>query len=322
MQPKAIPLALLLLAPLASLQAAPPSAAANPEVWMMPPGRCFKELFANPEQWKETRAQVGVIGYADHVLNKYSDQELESALPKIQALGLKLGLEVGAIKPWGQTGADVFQKQRRMWDRFQSKGAKIYAIAMDEPLCTTRFHLKKTDEYAVEETASFISLVRHNYPAIRIGDIEGYPSVPLKDLIAWIDALQARLKKANVRGLDFFRVDVDWTHFIVGHPGNWGEMKQLEDYCRAKHIAFSMIYWAADYPAMKKKGFADDSSWYTSIMTQGNAYVFVNGVPDEYVIESWVDAPSASLPETEPWTFTRSVLDFSKKFVKPLPPAH
>jgi hypothetical protein len=31
---------------------------------------------------------------------------------------------------------------------------------------------------------------------------------------------------------------------------------------------------------------------------------------------SWVNAPSQCLPETGSWTFTRSVLDFVKKFVK------
>jgi hypothetical protein len=31
---------------------------------------------------------------------------------------------------------------------------------------------------------------------------------------------------------------------------------------------------------------------------------------------SWASAPSQCLPETGQWTFTRSVLDFVKKFVK------
>ena len=45
-------------------------------------------------------------------------------------------------------------------------------------------------------------------------------------------------------------------------------------------------------------------------------YAMVDGAPDQYVIESWLKAPSRSTPETEPWTFTRSVLDFSRRFAK------
>jgi hypothetical protein len=40
------------------------------------------------------------------------------------------------------------------------------------------------------------------------------------------------------------------------------------------------------------------------------------GAPDQYVVESWIEAPPHSVPETDAWTFTRSVLDFSRTFVK------
>jgi hypothetical protein len=39
------------------------------------------------------------------------------------------------------------------------------------------------------------------------------------------------------------------------------------------------------------------------------------GGPDQYVIESYVGAPLKTIPETDDWTFTRSVLDFTNKFV-------
>jgi hypothetical protein len=70
---------------------------------------------------------------------------------------------------------------------------------------------------------------------------------------------------------------------------------------------------------MLKRGMADDSTWYVSIMQQGYDYAFIDGKPDQYVIESWVGAPSQCIPETADWTFTRSVRDFAKKFVKRSP---
>ena len=105
----------------------------------MPPagtdGRCWRELFTHPEQWSETRSLVTVLGYsAGHLDHQFKDDELRAWLPQIEKWGLKLGLEVGAVKPWGTTGRKTFDIQRKAWDRFQSLGGRIYAIAMDEPL--------------------------------------------------------------------------------------------------------------------------------------------------------------------------------------------
>ena len=297
----------------------PVEARPRPEVWMVPPaspdGLCFRELFTHPDAWKEARSLVNVLGYADHMLHRqFTDDELRAWLPKIETWGLQLGLEVGAIKPWGDTGQKAFDVQRPKWDRIQSLGGRIRVIALDEPLACCRSHIKKPDEYAVEETAQFIRLVRTQYPDIRIGDVEAYPSVSSADLLAFMDALQARLKQMNVRGLDFFRLDVDWNHFHSGN-GNWAEVRKFELACRQRKIPFSLIYWAANYPAMRRLGIADDSTWHVGMMQQGYDYRFVGGAPDQIVIQSWVGAPSRAVPETGEWTFARSVRDFCRRFV-------
>jgi hypothetical protein len=150
---------------------------------------------------------------------------------------------------------------------------------------------------------------------VLIGDIEPYPAFSALQLVQFIDALQARLKQLHVRGLDFFRLDADWMHFVVGHPGSWKQVKDLETECRQRGIPFGLIYWAADYPQMSHMKLADDSTWYVAVMQQGYDYAAVGGAPDAYVIESWVGAPVQTLPETAEWSFTRSVLDFSRKFI-------
>jgi len=300
---------------------APP--AAKPEVWMMPPasadGRALRELFTHPDDWRATRSRVDVLGYADHLLNQqFTEAELRQWLPRLTGWGLKLGLEVGAVKPWAVTGRKAFAAQTPAWDRFQTFGGKIYALALDEPLVCAREELKQPAAYAVRETVEFISAVRAKYPDLKIGDIEGYPSSSLADLTNWVGAVETGLKERGVRGLDFFRVDVDWCHFTIGgrlRPGNWPEVKDLEAFCRRQGIAFSLIYWAADYPRLKELGLADDATWYIGVMRQGNDYAFVGGAPDQYVIESWVGAPSRAVPEADEWTFTRSVRDFCTQFV-------
>jgi hypothetical protein len=295
-------------------------AAEKPTVWIAPPasnnGASLRELFEHPDQWQETRSLIDVLFYTDLNFNKqFTDDELRTWFAQLSAWHIRLGLEVGAVKEWGQTGEKTFEKERPMWDRIQRLGGKISAIALDEPLVCVRMRLNKPDAYAVEETASYIALVRHNFPEIRIGDIETYPSFPIADHIWWIEALNHRLQELNVRGLDFYRLDVNWVVFTVQNRGSWKEVKTLEQYCRSKALPFSLIYWAAGYPAEQRLGLADDSTWYTSILQQGYDYALIGGRPDEYVIESWVGAPSHATPETGNFTFTRSVRDFVRKFV-------
>jgi hypothetical protein len=288
---------------------------------MCPPSqdqsRCFRELFEHPQQWEKTRAAIDVLFHADHLVDRnFTDDELRAWFAQLQTWKLKFALEVGAIKPYQLTGEKAFNGRRVSWDRFQRLGANLYAVAMDEPLVCTQRDLHRPVAYAVQETAAYIALVRKHYPQMLVGDIEGYPRVPYEALVEWIDALQAELKHRNVRGLDFFRLDVDWCHFLRACPGNWGEVKKLESDCRRRKLPFGLVYWAADLPHMQRLGLADDSTWFVSMMQQGYDYAYVGGAPDQYVLQSWVKAPAHSVPESDPWSFTRSVLDFTHKFVK------
>ena len=68
---------------------------------------------------------------------------------------------------------------------------------------------------------------------------------------------------------------------------------------------------------MEHRKLADASTWYSGVMTQGEDYALVDGHPDQIVIESWLsDAPAACVPEDQDFTFTRSVRDFCRKFVR------
>ena len=222
----------------------------RPSIWMGPPafdnGRLFRELFEHPDQWRETRSLIDVLFYTDlNFQRQFSDQELQSWFAQMKVWNLKLGLETGALKPWGQTGSITFAKEQPIWQRIERLGGDISGIGMDEPLCCCRKDLHQPDAYAVEQTADYISHVRQAYPQMLVGDIEPYPFIKLDDQMVWINALQKRLAELHVRGLDFFRLDVDWTNFVVNDRGSWLEVRKLEHFCRSRKLPFSLIYWAA-----------------------------------------------------------------------------
>jgi hypothetical protein len=313
----AFSLLLSLLLP-ATVLAAPP----KPTVWIGPPGRdngrALRELFEHPDEWKETRSLVDGLFYTDLQFQKqFTDEELGKWLPMLAQWNIKLGLETGVVKEWSLSGEKTFHIERKIWDRLERLGGKIRSIAMDEPLCAVREHIHKPDDLALQETANYIALIRQNYPDIEVGDIETYPSIALEDHVKWIDDLNGLLAQKKVRGLDFYRLDVNWIVFDVQGHGNWKEVKKLETECRKRKLPFSLIYWPSGYPPLEKRGLATDMAWYTPIMTQGYIYAIVDGHPDQYVIESWVGAPAHIIPETQEFTFTRTIRDFVHTFVQP-----
>jgi hypothetical protein len=294
---------------------------AQARVWMMPSpfdnGQSFKALFDNPDGWRQTRRRITGVGYADHWLaSQFDDTQLRAWLPQLSHWGLKLGLEVGAVKPHSPTGQKAFDVDHPHWDRFIADGAHIDNIAMDEPYAATVINLHLPMEYGVEQTADFVALVRRAYPGMSVGDIEPYPYFQPAQIIAWVDAVQARLHQMGVKGLEFLRLDVDWMHFRPGDAKGqlgWRGARMIEDGCHRRGLAFSLVYWAADYPSLRHADQQTDSTWTEAILDEAVRYAEIGGAPDEAVVESWLlsseePVPAHALPENDPNTLTGSVL--------------
>ena len=107
----------------------PQTEALKSTVWMCPPakgdGAALRALFEHPDQWQATRSAIDVLGYPGHMLHKqFSDDELRRWFALLQQWNLKLSLEVGAVKPWGPTGAKTFAVQRPNWRAISAAGRK------------------------------------------------------------------------------------------------------------------------------------------------------------------------------------------------------
>jgi hypothetical protein len=230
---------------------------------------------------------------------------------------LGLQLEVGAIKEWAHTGAAAFTKQKVMFDRALALGAPLESLAMDEPLCCTRRNHLMDQAAAARETADFIAHVRAAYPNLRVGEVEPYPFMSLAEHLAWIKDLQAALAARQVRGLDFYRLDVDYMNFLLGGHGGWTDVHHLEQACRAQHLPFSLIYWAAGYPLMERAHLPIEPVWHLGVMSEAYVYAAIGGKPDDIALESWVKGPPRTVPDSDPLTFTGTARDFLQTFVNP-----
>ncbi len=329
-----------------------PTQQPGPEAWILPPpwpgkGRCLFEMVRREAEWSQTRRLVRGIGYWPLLLNNgHSDNEIRELFVKLKAWRLGFALEVPVLKgdhwcgdslPLQAKGAfDLLQQYAK---RFRSLGmGELDWISFDEPIYAARHIVPMPSDnselaapesvalaikdpavtrrlyYGIAQTVSFIAMLRQAYPGSRLGDVEPYPALKYDEIVGAVEGIQKGSARRGIRGLDFLRLDVDWDLMERTGSGSWAEVKRIEDTCRAKRIAFSLIYWAADQPRLAQAGRAAKMDWRSGVLHQSRAYAQAGGRPDEIVIESWLQVPEHAVPETQPETFTASVLDFLRAF--------
>lgn len=304
-------MALLTYCPAIAAKQAPSS---FPKLVLGPPGTGLQQMFEHPDQWADVRAHTGAIIQADHLLKDHSDAELQRWYATMRTWHIQLELAVGAVKEWGPTADQTFHVEAPMWDRAIRLGADLRSIVMDEPLIATREKLHRPDDYAIDQTARFIELVRQRYPKILIGDVEAYPSLSVVDQINWIKRLQDRLRAHHVAPLDFYRADVNYMAFVRLHRGSWADVKSLSDAVHQQGLPFSLIYWSAGLPFLRSylqsRGFTNEEIWCNQLSVQATEVRKLQIHPDQIVVQSWIQAPSRILPEnSRRCTFMKSVLE-------------
>jgi hypothetical protein len=259
----------------------------------------------------------------------------------LKSWDLKIGFEVPVLKArdWGMPqplqAQLAFDQLQGFTARFRSLGMKdVTWFAFDEPVYAARYAIPasgatvpaapaielfgrvKMDPdaarriaYAASQTAHFIALMRKAHPGARLGDIEPYPALNPDEIETAVNAIQKACAAQGIKGMDFFRLDVDWDLMEQKNFGSWAEVKRIEDFCRSNGIAFGLIYWPADQPRLAAAGKSTDRVWREGIMKQSQAYAAAGGSPDQLVIESWLHVPEHAVPETDRDTFTGAALE-------------
>jgi hypothetical protein len=300
----------------------------------MPPpwpgnGQCLREMLDREGEWRQTRRSIHGIGYWPWLLNQhFNDDEIQTLFAKLKTWELQLGLEVPVLKAakWGGDGQPLqakgaFAQLQRFAARFKALGMeKVAWFAFDEPLYAARHVIPSNTEiperlaHGVAETTAFIAMLRRAYPGARLGDIEPYPALTFDEITGAVEGVQKICAQQGVNGLNFLRLDVDWDRMERKNEGSWAEVKRVEDWCHSRGMDFSLIYWSANQPRLDREGQATPDVWRTGMLLQGRAYAQAGGMPDQVVIESWLHVPRRAVPETNPDTFTGSVLEFLRTY--------
>jgi len=323
-----------------------------PELWIIPPpwrnGQCLREMIMQEGKWEATREQIRGIGAYAWLMNEYfSDDEIRQLFARLRAWNKGFGFEVPVLKapnwgyPYPLQAKEAFDRLQQFAKRFKSLGMdQVDWFAFDEPIFHARemipassvphapvklelFGAVKNDPevarriaHGVSETVSYIAMMRPAFPGARLGLIEPYPALSFDELKTAVVGIQSECARQGIKGLDFFRLDLDWVR-LEREKRPWVEVRHLENMCRANGVRFSNIFWNASSPGLEKAGLETPDSWTDGILHFARKYRQVGGNPDEIVIESWLRTPERAVPETDPETFTASVLDFVRLY----PPA-
>ena len=309
-------------------------------------GANLREMIADPDAWKESRAGVDAIGYWPWLMHVYHPAEEQRLFfRRLKEWNKQFNFEVpvvkgrdwcGALEPLNGTTAYRFWLE--LEKEFRENGLRqVDAFSFDEPVYASlaviphqiaqgtlaiegyepsEDHFVRMD-YGLRETAKYMKHMRERYPHAKYMDTEPYPAMSLEALKYAVDGLIRECSRLKTPPPDALRLDVDWAAMEAGLlEGSWKEVKELAEYVRSRGMEFSLIYWAADKPRLDGRGIDKPLQWYSGVMHMAGAAKLAGLEPDEYVMESWIHMPNRFGPETDNTTYTGCLRDFLSMIYK------
>ena len=310
----------MLTALLAAAPAAAPDAADADRVWFSPgPGTLdYLRLFERPDEWRQARQLTSVFKfYQQHTqtpapsivgANSYDALARAGAFRTLSRWGLKIALEVGAVKefyctPDARGMTEAIQNTVAAVRAVETAGGKVAYLAMDEPFLAGRAAV--CGGPALDATADRLRVygrgVAEAFPDVRIGLIEAYPSFAPA-------AFEAMLRLLAERGVKpaFLHVDVDLRALRAGRDDFPRDMRQLRDICLAQDVRFGFIIWG--YNGDADAAYGADAARLTGELADTFRWA---QMPDHVVFQSWAVSATGllitpqNLPEDRPSTHTQ-----------------
>jgi hypothetical protein len=264
----------------------------------------FLQMFSEPVVWPFTAAHIRTVGVTNYYARNAPPEELRRVTGFLASHHLELNVTIGAVATGGECGRGVEGMSRsadegaQILRRFQSVGATVNDIALDEPL-TYGFGYRGKEQcaYSIEEVArrvaATIQAAKRVYPNAMITDAEAATDHPtaewLKILGEWLGAYRA----ATGVPLDYLALDMNWQR-----PYWVEEAASTVKFAHAHGVKVGIIINAQGLPRMTEQ------EWLA--VSQHNMQLLWNArIPfDDVVFASWSDRPTRTLPETDPFSMT------------------
>jgi hypothetical protein len=288
-------------------------------IWIGP--NVAARLFVPGASWTSVQART-------HVLKLYmSDLDtdpsnLASIAATLNQAHIAVAIESGGLRAGDCSGASVGNVDSDFIQRLVRAGGAISFIALDEPFANSiasgaEPNCGYTVAQAAAELATEIHIMRAAFPGVEIGLIEpvpwysvgSYPSnsvTAFGDLPQVLDTFLSVLAQAHER-IDFFHADAPYD-YDQALPNGWQKVVALEQVVRDHGLRFGLIYNS------EAGGTAGDEPFYDQTLAALRAYQAAGGNPDDLIMQSWYQYPSAMVPEDQANTFTNTAKDLIAEY--------
>jgi hypothetical protein len=264
----------------------------------------FMQLFQPDAQWPKAAGRVQVFKlFGEWVSESATGGELKQVFDDLRRRGIAVDVDEGPLTATTECGQAVegfagIREGQHIAQRVKAAGGTIDLIDMDEPFVDASLYdgpnaCHWSTEVVAERVYSYVQAMHLEFPNAIIGTSEPYwKGMKPQDLENYIEAY----RRASGAYFPFFHLDLDYS------IPNWPQVaRELEDYCRARGIAFG-IYYVGNWSD------ASDEAWLSTAGERVKTYELqYGGRPDHVIFQSWNDRPDYSLPETTPYTFTNFV---------------
>jgi hypothetical protein len=266
-----------------------PAVAAEPppQVWYMPDADTpdLLEMFKNPNLWAKARPHINVFLLGVHQAmkdnpshtNTVLDLARVGAFQLLRQSGISLALAAPGVKEWDCSGDRAATGTLSFLKNLRESGGEVIYLSLDEPLISgiLRCHISIAEVAA--RTAKYIRRIKEKFPAIRIGDIEGYPTFTPSQLREFVLGV-----KAAGEPLDFFHVDPNIPVFKFRRElSPAADLRSLQAFFAEQGIPFGIIIWSGHNPE------ANDRNFYDRAMEWAR-WVHTNvGQPSNLIFASW-----------------------------------
>lgn len=273
----------LLIAALGS-QLRPALAQSSVQVWLAPDNDSpdLLALFEKPNLWEHARSQISVLklgpqqlgGNNTTGLNTLEDLAKVGAFQLLKSWGISLALEV----PTGCDPEAMAQHTLYLVTMARKAGAIVETVSMTGLLAASACQGPIDPTQAAIKTAAFMRHVHASEPALKIGDIEPYPSESPAQIGEWL----SQLKSAGTVPA-YLHLDAN-VHFLDVHPeiDVPADFRALSTLLHGAGIDYGIIFWGGYDPEPTDQAFfAHTMSWVRRV----HAAI---GIPDHAIFQSWI----------------------------------
>jgi hypothetical protein len=276
----------------------------------------FMDLFTPSARWDAASSHIGVFKlYGEWVAYHATDAELRAAISEIRRREMVLAVEMGPLDPPPGCGQAVesfagTDEGRLISRRIREAGGTLQVIALDEPYYFGHLYdgpnaCGWSVRRVAEGVARFRDVMRDEWPAVVIGDIEPTPfPVGSEGMAEWLDTYR------DVAGepLAFLHLDIDWSR------PDWPALGvAIEHAVGERDVPTGIIYNGG--------AATSDGQWLAVAGRRVQAYESDAGAhPDHVIFQSWMDKPDFVLPESSVATFTwmvRTYVEHPAALVQP-----